>query len=115
MTVLSEARAAFASEADYPQWLAELAGDVDWRVSSGSTWLLLDHLKQGKSLSAAPLQKLVDSLDDLSHWSAQLHVCQSIRHLELGAAEASHLADWLATMLKHKRPFIRAWALDAMV
>lgn len=115
MTVLSEAQAAFACEAAYPQWLAELAGDVDWRVSSGSTWLLLDHLKQGNGLSAAPIQKLVGSLDDLSHWSAKLHVCQSIRHLHLDAVQASRFADWLETMLEHKRPFIRAWALDGMV
>lgn len=115
MTLLSEAQAAFSSEPDYPQWLADFAGDEDWRVSSGSTWLLLDHLKQGNGLAATPLQKLLDSLDDLSHWSAQLHVCQSIRHLHLDAVQASRFADWLETMLEHKRPFIRAWALDGMV
>ncbi|MEL7447354.1 MAG: hypothetical protein AAGK02_16370, partial [Pseudomonadota bacterium] len=41
-------------------------------------------------------------------------VCQSIRYLAIPAGHAQLVARLLAPLLNHRRPFLRAWALDAL-
>lgn len=114
-TLLGEARAAFGSEDGYIDALIVLAGDQDWPVSAGATWLLKYDLERGATLSEAATAKLIATLGDLRHWSALLHLCQSVRHLRPDETQASVMARWLAPLCAHERPFVRAWALDAVV
>jgi len=53
-------------------------------------------------------------MPDLTDWAAVLHLCQSVQYLTVSEENALALAQWLALMLAHQRPFVRAWALDAM-
>lgn len=114
-TILGEARAAFGGEPDFLDTLIDLAADETWEVSSGATWLLRQHLEEGGQFTAAQTAQLVIAMTGLAHWSALLHFCQSVRQLELDGGQAQEIADWLALLHDHKRPFVRAWALDAVV
>ena len=53
-------------------------------------------------------------LKTVTAWEAQLHLCQIARHLTVSAKDAGRFATWLEGLLAHKRPFLRAWSLDAL-
>ena len=125
MSLLGEAEAALGGEPGYIDALLALisdAPDPKGLVGSGPTWLLKSFLEKGGARSAEQTQKLIATLPqeaDGAHWSTSLHLCQSIRYLDLsGAGSAalwvSTLWVWVKPLLAHKRPFVRAWSLDAL-
>ena len=90
-------------------------------MGSGATWLLKSYFEQAGALSAEQTQTLIAALPsgDDAHWSTQLHLCQSMRYLDLSGngvsgPVASSLWAWVEPLLTHKRPFLRAWSLDAL-
>jgi len=139
---LGEAEAAFGGQAGYVEALIALIGDAEPYVGSGATWLLKSFFEQGGALSAQQTQTLIAALPSnetrdhpeardharngvgAAHWSTQLHLCQSIRYLDLSGAGSPNLrvSDlwvsglwvWVEPLLTHKRPFVRAWSLDAL-
>ncbi len=113
-SILSEAAARFGTAADYLDALVALAADQDGRVSDGATWMLKAALEDRRKLAAGQVMALVDRLDGLATWQARLHVCQIIGYLDIPIECAARLRDWLAPVLAHDRPFLRAWALDAL-
>jgi len=113
-SVLGETEAEFGSHRGYMAALVDLAADADPPVSSGSTWLIKSHLETGGHLSRSQTARLLAHLDLVTEWDAQLHICQSVRLLTLGLAQAGALAAWVTPLLSHSRPFVRAWSLDAM-
>ena len=80
-----------------------------------ATWLLKRLFEKGYSPDKTETGKHLDRLNVITNWEAQLHVCQSVRYLDLPSSQTEQLADWLAPLLRHKRPFLRAWSLDALV
>lgn len=110
VSLLGEAEARFGSRPGYRDALVTLAFDRDAAVSGGATWLLKAALEQG---AAVDTPRLVAGLGKESGWAASLHLCQSVRFLDVEDAEP--VVTWLRPLLSHKRPFLRAWALDAMV
>jgi len=114
VTLLSEAAVQFESDKHYLKHLVILAQDPEDNISSGATWLIKTHLEAGGDLCASETSRLLERLDAIRDWQAQLHICQSIQFLtpDNDAAEQTRL--WLAPLLAHKRPFLRAWALDAI-
>ncbi|MEO0591625.1 MAG: hypothetical protein AAFZ11_13860 [Pseudomonadota bacterium] len=114
MSVLGEAEAAFAAEPGFVDAGLALIGDEADYVGSGATWLLKSFLERGGTLSAPQTQALITALPRAAHWSTQLHLSQSIRHLSLTATQATACTDWIGPLLMHKRPFLRAWSLDAL-
>lgn len=120
-SLLGEAEAAFSGQAGYIEALIALIGDAEPYVSSGATWLLKNYFEQGGALSAEQTQTLIAALPsgDDAHWSTQLHLCQSMRYLDLSrngsdALWVSDLWAWVEPLLTHKRSFLRAWSLDAL-
>lgn len=111
---LSEAAKAHNRKADYQDALIALAADGDPAVSSGATWLIRNGLEEGGALARPRVNALVKNLPAISQWDAQLHVAQTIRLLDLNMTQANAVADWLLPLLAHKRPFLRAWSLDAI-
>ncbi|MEO1198959.1 MAG: hypothetical protein AAFX39_06960 [Pseudomonadota bacterium] len=83
-------------------------------ISDRATWLLLDLLRHDVRLTRTQTGDLVDRLAGITSWQAQLHICQSGAYLDVTAAEATIIADWLTPMLRSKRPFLRAWSMDAL-
>lgn len=116
MTLLGEAEAAHGSEPGYIEALIDLVADAEPMVGSGSTWLIKSRLENDGALSAKQASALIAALPkgEGAHWSTQLHLCQSIRFISFTAAEAAACKIWLTPLLTHKRPFVRAWSLDAL-
>ncbi|MEP0519138.1 MAG: hypothetical protein ABJO09_13955 [Hyphomicrobiales bacterium] len=114
-TVLTEIEARYGENSDYVDTLIVLIGDVDTNLSDGSTWLIKAWLVKNKELSANQTGKLVDALPEISSWQAQLHICQSVRHLSIKSAQSLILVQWLLDFNEHCRPFLRAWSVDAIV
>ena len=113
-SVLSEAETHFRTCERYPDALISIVDSQDASVSSGATWMIKSLLEQGQGLSTKQCDALVDRLSGITEWDAQLHVCQLIRHLETSDGHVDRLVDWLRPLLNHRRPFLRAWSLDAV-
>ncbi len=114
LTILGEIEAGYGSHGDYVDHLVALADDPIDTVSSGATWLLKSYLEQRGELSSAQTKSLVACLGQVRDWRAQLHLCQPVRFLEVTDALAEPLVSWLEPLLAHRRPFLRAWSLDAL-
>jgi len=114
-TLLGEAEAALQAEPDYIDALIALVPDGQAFVGSGASWLTKSWLERGGALSAAQTAALITTLPhQQAHWSTHLHLAQSIRFLDLTAAQAAACHTWLTPLVSHTRPFVRAWALDAL-
>ena len=114
LTVLGEIEADCAGEDGYLDLLLSLGGEPEGAVSNGATWLLKSWLEKGNELSPDEVAALCSQISSLDDWMAQLHICQSIGHMTIGAGDAASLVSWLTPLLTHERPFLRAWALDAL-
>ena len=114
ITTLSEIRAAFAGGRTFLSELIGLVGHDETPISDGATWLIKDRLDDGVRLTRSQTEILVGSLHAISSWQAQLHICQSIRHLEISGSLTDDCADWLKPLLRSDRPFLRAWSMDAL-
>ena len=114
LSVLGEIEAQFGVHDGYLDDLIALAGDRNGAVSGGSTWLLKAYLERGGESSQSQTAEFAKQLSGITEWSAQLHVCQSVQYLRLDLGAAEILAVWLAPLLTHGRPFVRAWSLDAL-
>lgn len=113
-SILGETEAQFGADRGYVPALVGLAGHEDAPVSSGATWLIKAYLEAGGGLTAPQTARLVKELIRVREWDSQLHICQSVRFLTLKTENAAQLVDWLRPLLRHKRPFLRAWSLDAL-
>ncbi len=113
-SMLSEIRAAFGDRAAFPSDLVQLAVHGAPQVSDGATWLIKDLLDDGVRLTRSQTEDLVGHLGAISSWQAQLHICQSVRHLETSAELTDACAAWLTPLLNCDRPFLRAWSMDAL-
>lgn len=114
LTVLGEAEAQFRDRPNYVDALIDLAADPDNAISTGATWLIKSILESGRVLSTNQTRALIRNLVGIAAWQAQLHICQSARHLKISAQDAGTIANWLQPLLTHDRPFVRAWAVDAL-
>ncbi len=113
-TLLSEAAAAHSHRSGYMSALVALCGSRDENVAGGATWLIKDHLENGGALTAAQITNLVASGAECAGWAAKLHLCQSAQYLTFSEADARTFAAFARSLLDHKRPFLRAWSLDAL-
>lgn len=114
LTVLGEIEADFAGEDGYLDLLLSLSGEAEGAVSNGATWLMKSWLEKGNDLTPEQVAALCSQISAVNDWMAQLHICQSISHVTIDAGNAALLVSWLAPLLAHERPFLRAWALDAL-
>ena len=114
VSMLSEIRAEFGGRKAFVAELVDLAADDDPAVSDGATWLIKNQLEEGVRLTATQMKTLLDRLDAITTWQAQLHLCQSVRYLDVPARRSGALADWLEHLLHGDRPFLRAWSMDAL-
>lgn len=113
-TILGEAEARYRDRPDYLESLVALAGDETHAVSSGATWLIKAHLEAGGTLGRSETTGLLSSLAPITAWDVQLHLCQIAQYLTFSAKDANRFATWLESLLTHKRPFLRAWSVDAL-
>ena len=104
----------FESRPRYVSRLIALSASEHPQIACGATWMLRAHIEANGTLSQAQTRKLINELPNITTWDAQLHICQSIGKLDLPANSAEALYAWLAPLIDHDRPFVRAWSLDAL-
>lgn len=114
VSILSDARRAHGGSPNFLFDLVELCDHADPLVSDGATWILKADLAGGSRLGAALTARLVEALPGLPGWQGCLHVCQMVAKLDLTDGQRLVLCDWLRPLTEHDRPFLRAWATDAM-
>ncbi len=115
VSVVSEARAACSSMPGYFDELIRLCADPRPTISIGATWILKAECDDGNSFGPALIDRLVQRLDDISPWQAQLHICQSFEAFEISAEHAKKFSGWAASLANHSRPLLRAWSLHLRV
>ena len=95
--------------------LVELAGDDEVALQVGATWLLKARLETGAEATSSLSAALVELLAFAKQPDAQLHLLQSLHHLDLGDAP---LRDTLRTrlpeLLRSRNTFVRAWAYNGL-
>ena len=113
-SLLGEAETQFGKQPGYAAALVGLIAHDEAPVSSGATWLIKSFLEAGGSLSRSQRDSLFNQLGQVTAWDAQLHICQSLQFVKITSRQASLSLDWLRPLLSHRRPFLRAWSLDAL-
>jgi len=111
---LENIHARFCRDSAYCAELVKLAGSGEPTLCSGATWLLRHHVEQGQQLSVELTIRLARQLDMLEGWQAVLHILQTIRSLDIQPDQAEIWVEFSNRHLNHKRPFLRAWSLDAL-
>ena len=114
VTLLGEAQMRHGTVPGYMAELVVLSANDLPQVSVGATWLLKAALEDGAALSEDNTRALIAGLPRVTHWAAQLHVCQFLGLLKVPPDAAAPVADWLSGLLTHKRPFLRAWSMSAL-
>lgn len=114
VSMLSELADQYQGSAPFIDAIISLSADATDTISDGATHMIKIHVDGGGALSAKQTGALVKNCGAVTSWQAQLHICQVIARLTLSASQAAALASWLKPLLSHQRPFLRAWALDAL-
>ena len=114
VSMLSEIRARFGTSTDFKPALIGLFAETEGHISRGATWIWLDHLKAGGTATREDWAAINDQLDQITDWQAVLHVLQSVDFLTELPANTRALSAFASRHLSHKRPFVRAWALNAL-
>ena len=114
ISYLSETGVRFREAPDYLPHLIELASDREAHMDAGATWLVKDHLEQGGALPPGMTALLLQALVGDPSWSAALHILQSVRFLDLAEVNGANMSDCIIALTQHERPFLRAWAVDAI-
>ena len=114
----------YAASADYVDCLINCYDAEPTTIADGATWLFLAWLRSDGGggegdgeggLTSPQVDAMLAKLPALSSWGAQLHICQSARLFPIDADQALVLAEWLRPLLAAKKPFVRAWSLDAFL
>lgn len=114
VTILGELEAEYADYPDYLDGLIVLMADRETVVSDGATWLIKSALEKGGRLSPDQAAQFVGHFCALEGWAGKLHVCQTMQYIEIPCDRADTAAQWVTGLLEHDRPFVRAWAIDAL-
>ncbi|WP_394692766.1 hypothetical protein [Hyphobacterium sp.] len=114
ITLLGEAEKRFGEDPAYIDALIDLLADDAAMIPSGASWLLKSALERGETLTPPQSTRLARAAVRLSEWSASLHILQSLSHWQVMDEDADALAGWAGQCMKSPRPFVRAWAMDAL-
>ncbi len=115
VSILSEARARHRDDEGFLDGLVALFADENSTVADGATWILKAELEDGTVLPRVATEALITSLDTLSSWPSVLHVFQIVDRLDLNMDQAGRVILRAKTFTGHKRPFLRAWSMHAVV
>lgn len=99
---------------DLLRQLVELSASTEPNVANGVTWLLRAYLDAGATLSPELIRDFVDRLSEIDDQWARLHAYRIIGLVEIGEADADRVVSFLNDGIAGARPFLRAWATDAL-
>ena len=74
---------------------------------------LLKRLAENKSRFSRPqLAAIFDSLVEVTHWEAKLHLCQMLQHVKIPNGSETKVVWFLERCLSEENKFLRAWAYN---
>ena len=114
MSLLCEAKVQLRDEPGFWDALYDLTDDTEPLVQAGSTWLVQQSLKCGDLTLADITTAITPRLGKLTHWGAILHVLQALDVYDRPLPEGPALARFAQSHITHERPFVRAWAVNAL-
>lgn len=95
--------------------LLALTAGPDENASIGATWLLRRWLRGGARPPVDFTARLAERLDDVTSPWARQHLCQCMADLGVGEDDVEAFGAFVRTCRASERPFLRAWAVDALV
>lgn len=104
---------AYYEKTDFTASLVALLSKQDFQ--RGASWLLKHHVDTGHDIDPADARTCYHSLDQLSHWDAQLHILQSMHAMHIDADQKHAVQNFLETCATSKRTLIRAWSYTGFV
>ncbi len=93
--------------------LLDLAEGADTRLQIAATWAIRKLLELGAAMSGEQLKRFPGTAAAQTAWEAQLHIAQSLQFLDDADPGAQGFAKTILPWCAAKRPFLRAWAIDA--
>lgn len=94
--------------------LFDLAASKDSRLQIAATWAIRKLLELGAEMTAKYCTTFIETAAQQTAWEAQLHIVQSVQFIRNESLDTQKLAAIISPWHKAKRPFLRAWTLDAL-
>ena len=94
--------------------LFDLGASEDTRLQLAATWAIRKLLELGAVMTAAQSAAFIETAAVQTAWEARLHIVQSVQFIRNEDFDAWRLAEIITPWHLAKRPFLRAWTLDAL-
>jgi len=100
------------SEKSLINGLVLLLPEKESEIQIGATRLLKRLAEKETRFSTQQLATIFDSLTDLAHWEAKLHICQMLQHVRIPKGSEKKVAWFLERTLLEENKFLKAWAYN---
>jgi len=77
-----------------------------------ATALLKRLAESGTKFTTQQLAAIFDSLAEVTHWEAKLHLCQMLQHVRIPTGSETKVVWFLERCLLEENKFLRAWAYN---
>ncbi|HEX7721733.1 MAG TPA: hypothetical protein VF397_06215 [Pyrinomonadaceae bacterium] len=77
-----------------------------------ATALLKRLAESGTRFTRSQLAAIFDSLAEVTHWEAKLHLCQMLQHVKIPNGSETKVVWFLERCLSEENKFVRAWAYN---
>ena len=94
--------------------LVELTLSSEPLTSNGASWLLRTLVEGGTALGPEGTRRLVDEAPGVDDSWTRLHLCHVFPRLDLQESQVRALGPLLEGWSRGPRPFLRAWATNAL-
>jgi hypothetical protein len=92
--------------------LVLLIGPDEPKLQIKATALLKRLAESGTKFTTQQLTAIFDSLAEVTHWEAKLHLCQMLQHLKIPNGSETKVVWFLERCLSEENKFLRAWAYN---
>lgn len=93
--------------------LCDLARRPD--LADGATWVIKNAAdRYALHFGARESQRILALLDVVTSWGATMHLLHLVRHTTITKARKDGVLRAVLEHTEHPRPFVRAWAYDAL-
>lgn len=94
--------------------LLSLIEGEEEKFQIGASWIILNAVSIHKFIGEGEKDRILDILSWNTHWQVSLHFLQLFPVLEITKDQSSDIFHVLLKLTDHKRPFVRAWACNAL-
>ncbi|TQV89298.1 hypothetical protein [Aliikangiella coralliicola] len=78
----------------------------------GASWLLKYHCEQGGKITPLQVINIYRQVNELEHWSSQLHILQTMPSLPITQENQTIVESFLRRCIVSDNKFVRAWAYN---